>query len=236
MNIFFKTNNKKVVRKLIKSSIDINTVALFNRNKKLLAYGSAPKVHEIEAFRQQSRKRIVICLLLLILIIALKLSTPIFTIIALMYIAANTLFGWNKYAYRCISVFSLNILVTSITYITIILYATNISDFIVVNNIGFLTTHIGIVPAIFLILALSLLCGYYISKYKIGNIKVLAAAECGQLDINKIMKNGEIDKYVIDLNGDVNRVNISASKEKQKTKHTYKTRAPKNIADVKVIK
>lgn len=227
--MFFNRDSKTVVRKLIKSSVDVKSIALFDRNKNILAYGSAPKSHEIELFRQQSKKRIVICLLLLVLIMAIKLSAPIFTLVALAYVSANTLFGWNKYSYRCISVFSLNILLTAITYIAVILYITNLPVFIVASHIDFLANHINIVPLILLNLTISLFFGYLMSIYMHGDIKVLSVRESNNLDINKIMKNSEIDKYVIDSNGDINRINVSAHKIKKTTRESFKTHVPKNI-------
>ena len=219
-----------IARNIVKRCSDVNDVALFDKHRILLAYAKSPGIEEVEKFRTVAKTRLVIALAMTAYIIVTQLNVPLVSYIFLVLIGMNTLYGWEKYSARCISTFGMNIIITALSYSAITLFIVNANEFEILILKSLAPGIVHFLPFILITLIVTLLLGYLISRFVIGDIKVLNRTECLELNIDAILRNKKIDKYIISKNGDYHKItNIHKKKKVDNKKHSFVTEDPSSI-------
>lgn len=218
-----------IAKNLVKKCPDVHDVAVFDKDKNLLAFAKAPNINEIEKFQIHIKTRLAFILFMLVYLILTGLSNPVVSLILLIIIGLNTLYGWEKYSIRCKSTFGMNILATTIAYSTVIYYILNANSLQTIMLQSLIPGMSSILSFIILTLIASLLIGYLISLLTIGDIKVLNKTQCLDLNVESILKNKNIDKYVISKNGDFHQVTVAEKNKKNEKKHSFATENVKHI-------
>ena len=218
-----------IAKKLVKKCPDVHDVAVFDKDKNLLAFAKAPNINEIEKFQINIKTRLAFMLFMLVYLIFSGLSHPIISLIILIAIGLNTIYGWEKYSVRCKSTFGMNFLVTTIAYGTIIYYIVNANKFETIMLQSLIPGMSNVLPFVLLILIATLILGYLISLITVGDIKVLNKTQCLDLNVESILKNKNIDKYVISKNGDFHQVTVAKKNKKNEKKHSFATANVKHI-------
>lgn len=222
-------STRLIAKNLVKKCPDVHDVAVFDKNKNLLAFAKAPNINEIEKFQINIKTRLAFMLFMLLYLIFAGLSEPIISLVLLVIIGLNTLYGWEKYSVRCKSTFGMNFLITTISYSTVIYYILNANKFEVIMLQSLMPGMSSIVPFVLLILIAALVIGYLISLLTVGDIKVLNKTQCIDLNVENILKNKNIDKYVISKNGDFHLVTAPKKQTKNEKKHSFATEDAKHI-------
>jgi len=231
--MYVKSN--EIARKMVSKGRDIQAVALFNSAHKLIAYATPPGMHDIEHFRTKAKKRIVIMLFMLLFIFLVHSKSPLLCGLALLYVGGNTFFGWDKYHAYCQSTFAFNIGVTFITYSLSLYYAFYFSTTDLAIKSMIVSQYIHPAPLIFILLFTSVLVGYVLSKKYIGYIDTLSPTELQTLTLESIVKNNDIEKYVLTAGGDCNRLIIKnkTSSTSQSKNKTFYVQSAKNMGKLK---
>ena len=223
-----------IARQIAGKSSDIQAIALFNPQYKLIAYALPPGIQDIEAFRTKAKKRIIINLLILLFIVYAHGSYPLVSMLALAYVGGNTFYGWDKYHIYCRSTYAFNIAISLITYGIALYYAhySAIIDLAIKSTIS--ESNLHLTPIILLLLIISILSGYLLSKKTIGRIHVLSEAERQDITLESIAKNDNIEKYVLCADGTCNRLVIKSKTETAPPTHkTFKVQVAQNLGKLK---
>ncbi|MEE3003609.1 MAG: hypothetical protein VX335_04580 [Pseudomonadota bacterium] len=224
-------STKYIAKSLIKRCSDVHDVALFSKRKELLAYAKSPTIEEIEKFRTISKTRLVACLFMFFFILITQISYLYISFIFLVLISYNTFYGWEKYSVRCLSTFAMNALITVLTFSVVIYVLYNLSTIDSIAVSALVPLSIKLIPLVTLSTFIAVIMGYLTSLITVGDITVFNKTKCLDFDIDKILENPEIDKYIVSKNGDFNMItNVKKKKkEKKNMKLDFTTKAPESI-------